>query len=109
MELLAGLVCICAKRRLWFGSVEPSPATVHRTVAFEMFESVNLHGSKKEEPHKGFFFFGATGRTRTGDLLITNQLLYLLSHSSACGFQKSQALFYNISDTMSRKKRKASL
>ena len=25
---------------------------------------------------------GATGRTRTGDLLITNQLLYLLSHSS---------------------------
>ena len=27
--------------------------------------------------------FGATGRTRTGDLLITNQLLYQLSHSSA--------------------------
>ncbi len=25
---------------------------------------------------------GATGRTRTGDLLITNQLLYQLSHSS---------------------------
>ena len=28
------------------------------------------------------FYFGATGRTRTGDLLITNQLLYQLSHSS---------------------------
>ena len=28
-------------------------------------------------------FSGATGRTRTGDLLITNQLLYQLSHSSA--------------------------
>ena len=27
-------------------------------------------------------FFGATGRTWTGDLLITNQLLYQLSHSS---------------------------
>ncbi len=27
-------------------------------------------------------FFGATGRIRTGDLLITNQLLYQLSHSS---------------------------
>ena len=27
-------------------------------------------------------FSGATGRTRTGDLLITNQLLYQLSHSS---------------------------
>ena len=26
--------------------------------------------------------FGATGRTRTGDLLITNQLLYQLSYSS---------------------------
>ena len=25
---------------------------------------------------------GATGRIRTGDLLITNQLLYRLSHSS---------------------------
>ena len=28
------------------------------------------------------FPFGATGRIRTGDLLITNQLLYQLSHSS---------------------------
>ena len=28
------------------------------------------------------FFYGATGRIRTGDLLITNQLLYRLSHSS---------------------------
>ena len=27
-------------------------------------------------------FFGASGRIRTGDLLITNQLLYLLSHTS---------------------------
>ena len=28
------------------------------------------------------FFHGAGGRTRTGDLLITNQLLYQLSHTS---------------------------
>ena len=28
------------------------------------------------------FLFGAGGRTRTGDLLITNQLLYQLSHTS---------------------------
>ena len=28
------------------------------------------------------FFYGATGRIRTGDLLITNQLLYRLSHGS---------------------------
>lgn len=29
---------------------------------------------------------GATGRTRTADLLITNQLLYQLSHSSISFF-----------------------
>nr|DAU86307.1 MAG TPA: hypothetical protein [Bacteriophage sp.] len=28
------------------------------------------------------FSLGAGGRTRTGDLLITNQLLYQLSHTS---------------------------
>ena len=28
------------------------------------------------------FLLGATGQTRTADLLITNQLLYQLSHSS---------------------------
>ena len=27
-------------------------------------------------------FFGACGRTRTGDLLITSELLYQLSHTS---------------------------
>ncbi len=32
------------------------------------------------------WFSGATGRTRTGDLLITNQLLYQLSHSSITGW-----------------------
>ncbi len=41
----------------------------------------------KKRPPKAVFF-GATGRTRTGDLLITNQLLYQLSHSSTrmCGY-----------------------
>ena len=38
--------------------------------------------SKEIGAAKGSHFFGATGRTRTGDLLITNQLLYQLSHSS---------------------------
>ena len=59
-----------------------------------------LHGEKEEtrstaeekaaalgatafsEPCGGISDAGATGRTRTGDLLITNQLLYRLSHSS---------------------------
>ena len=52
-------------------------------------------------------FFGATGRTRTGDLLITNQLLYQLSHSSIPGEKTTGAftrgLFYSIFWQMSRK------
>ena len=36
--------------------------------------------------------FGATGQIRTGDLLITNQLLYRLSHSST--FQR--VIFYHV-------------
>ena len=34
-------------------------------------------------------FFGAGGPTRTGDLLITNQLLYQLSYTSTIGEKKS--------------------
>jgi hypothetical protein len=33
-------------------------------------------------------FFGAGGPTRTGDLLITNQLLYQLSYTSAPGARR---------------------
>jgi hypothetical protein len=51
---------------------------------------------KKKLPENGCFqgVSGATGRTRTGDLLITNQLLYQLSHSSIktnLNFQKQIA------------------
>lgn len=47
----------------------------------------NLAEVDKTNPRVFFFekagiMLGATGRTRTGDLLITNQLLYRLSHSS---------------------------
>ena len=45
---------------------------------------------KEKAPAKASAFSGATGRTRTGDLLITNQLLYQLSHSS----RKNQQLIY---------------
>ncbi len=40
--------------------------------------------SKEKSAFMNFMkrFFGATGRIRTGDLLITNQLLYRLSHGS---------------------------
>ena len=44
--------------------------------------------TKKDICFADVLFCGATGRTRTGDLLITNQLLYQLSHSSIrlCAF-----------------------
>ena len=39
------------------------------------------------------FPFGATGRIRTGDLLITNQLLYQLSHSSTFILGRNKRLY----------------
>ena len=39
-------------------------------------------GTQKGRKMRPYMPFGATGRTRTADLLITNQLLYRLSHSS---------------------------
>ena len=35
-----------------------------------------------KKPGPRTWFFGACGRTRTGDLLITSELLYQLSHTS---------------------------
>ena len=37
---------------------------------------------QKLRTHQSAEFFGACGRTRTGDLLITSELLYQLSHTS---------------------------
>ena len=45
------------------------------------------HGASAPTSKKNLAFcevFGAGGRTRTADLLITNQLLYRLSHTSNC-------------------------
>ena len=41
-----------------------------------------MHRSKKEEPQKRLFFFGAVTRIRTGDLILTKDALYLLSYNS---------------------------
>ena len=43
---------------------------------------------KKEGSPKAAFLFGASGETRTPDLLITNQLLYRLSYTSVSKFRK---------------------
>ena len=61
-------------------------------------KKVSKTKKKGSEPKDSKPQNGATGRTRTGDLLITNQLLYRLSHSS-----DSQALFYLIFRRMSSK------
>ena len=44
--------------------------------------STTVRWHKKSDTCKIYHFFGASGRIRTGDLLITNQLLYRLSHTS---------------------------
>ena len=45
--------------------------------------SITVRWHKKKVIHARYItFFGASGRIRTGDLLITNQLLYRLSHTS---------------------------
>ena len=49
------------------------------------------------------FDFGAGGRTRTPDLLITNQLLYQLSYTSA-SYPQQRNLFYQRKGGLSRKK-----
>ncbi len=62
-------------------------------VGFTIAERRNTN--KNCQTYKSLTVYGATGRTRTGDLLITNQLLYQLSHSSKesrCTIQR--VLFY---------------
>ena len=37
---------------------------------------------KRKSPAKGLFLFGADERTRTADLILTKDALYLLSYTS---------------------------
>ena len=53
----------CWKEKLWFGSVEPSPATVHRTVAFDGSNPAVLDFSKTKRTSVWMSFcFGGTGQ-----------------------------------------------
>ena len=58
------------------GTVETGLARLH------LFGQKSVKTLKTAKIKRFSPFSGATGRTRTGDLLITNQLLYQLSHSS---------------------------
>ena len=82
MELLAGLV--------------RSVATEQRSFAIGAIASRyfgNAGSSQSKAPEFSFGgLHGATGRTWTGDLLITNQLLYRLSHSSTSTIEFSGSL-----------------
>ena len=61
---------------------------VSRGVSFGTFLSLmkekyeHLRKTKKEHHPRGGVLFGACGRIRTGDLLITSELLCQLSHTS---------------------------
>ena len=61
------------------------PVLPPRSVEFNNFTAISLVVKKSRlQTQKCLqaIICGATGRIRTGDLLITNQLLYQLSHSS---------------------------
>ena len=53
-------------------------ATVHRTVAFNLFESDYLY-KRKKHPNWGAFFVGAGNRTRTGTLFTARDFKSLVS------------------------------
>ena len=67
------LVCIRTKCGSWFGSVQPSPATVRRTVAFDG----SRPGDKKH--HLSVVLFGGSPGARTLDPRLKRALLYQLS------------------------------
>ena len=81
MELLAGLepatFCLPQKISLCFNF----SGTPHKIIS-RSDSPYSADKTKIRPPKNRRSYFGATGRTRTGDLLITNQLLYQLSHSS---------------------------
>ena len=50
--------------------------------------SFNIFTTKKHRKPKFSMLFGAAGRIRTADLILTKDALYLLSYSSICGDQE---------------------
>ena len=61
---------------VWWGKVDSN----HRRHCQQIYSLSPL--ATREFPHIQFALGGAGGRTRTPDLLITNQLLYRLSYTS---------------------------
>ena len=78
----------------WWGRVDSN----HRRHCQQIYSLSPL--ATREHPRVRFTQRGAGGRTRTPDLLITNQLLYQLSYTSLliC-FLSTDVLYYIISKT----------
>ena len=73
------------KNIIWYG---PAGVNIHILPKKSCSAPVCIHrrasAKRKHQPADWCSLFGASGQTRTGDLLITNQLLYRLSYTSAC-------------------------
>ena len=73
------------------------PRWIRRTSRRFLFITNSLKSYKSDRIQKNTVTFGACGRIRTGDLLITSELLCQLSHTSACASEgKSQAVLYHV-------------
>ncbi len=77
--------------------------------------SASKASAKKAGPSRNLPIFGADSRTRTDDLLITNQLLYQLSHISISRsisilhFFGNVKLFFASGEKFRKKRRKSSV
>ena len=78
---------------LWWGRTDSN----HRSVTQQIYSLSPL--ATRELPHIQFCLYGAGRRTRTPDLLITNQLLYQLSYT---GDSNRTRLLYSSSAGLSR-------
>ena len=82
MERVTRLVCISPFGKLWFGSVQPSPATAHRAVAFH-FSSLTRVSNKKTRPTQSHWscLYGAGDEARTRYLHLGKVALYRMSYT----------------------------
>ena len=82
MERVTRLVCIFAAQKLMFGSVKPSPPTVHRTVGFHSSSHRHLRNKKKSRCFRiCFSFYGAGDEARTRYLHLGKVALYRMSYT----------------------------
>ena len=87
----------------------PAPCGCGKRCCFSPVRARHLN--KQRIPQGYPLFVGAGGRTRTGDLRITNALLYQLSHTSIFnyefGFRNSELLIITAADTCTDAERRS--